>query len=160
MSVDAAGLPQPGFYSYPSSLPSGLSLGDAESTARAPAASSSGSSSSASGSGTSPAAAPISPYQQAYANLEQADTAELMSVSLGSSGSAQSNIASVLQQAAALQQQQIAAQQQAAQQASSGAPAIQAPSVPNYTSIVQQSDANASSDLSNGTLGASIDTTA
>jgi len=152
MSVDATGLPQPGFYSYPSSLPRGLSMGDAETTASAPPA--------AGASASSSPSASASPYAQAYANLEQADTAELMNVSFGSSSNAQSNIASVLQQAAALQQQQIAAQQQAAQDAASAAPAIQAPSTPSYTSIVQSSDANAANDLGNGTLGASIDTTA
>ncbi len=148
MSVDAASLPQPGFYSYSSSLPTGLNYGSALSTGTAPA----GSSSTA---GSSTAA---TSYQQAYASLEQQDTAELLSVSFGSAQSAQSNIASVLAQASALQQQQQAAAQQAAAQAATTP--ITAPSIPTMTSVLQTSDANANSDLSNGTLGASVDTLA
>jgi hypothetical protein len=151
MSVDSTSLPQPGFYASPSLLPSGLASGSA--TAPGPGAS-------GASAGTSGATAAQSTYQQSFDNLMQADTAELMSVSFGSAQSAQSNVASVLAQASALQQQQIAAQQQAAADASSAAPSIQAPVVPTMASIVQASNGAASSDLSNGTLGASIDTTA
>jgi hypothetical protein len=98
-----------------------------------------------------------SPYQTAYDNLMQQDTADLLQVTFGSAANAQTNVSSVLAQAAALQQQQIAAQQQA----QSAAPAaITAPTVPTLTSVIQQSDSSASSDLSQGTLGASIDTSA
>ncbi|HEX3550663.1 MAG TPA: hypothetical protein VHT53_09810 [Candidatus Elarobacter sp.] len=150
MSVDSASLPQPGFYSYPSSLPTGLSRGSAASTGTASATSSS---SSAAGSGSS-AAATVNPYQAAYASLQQQDTAELMQVTLGSAQSAQANVASVLAQAAALQQQEAASPPQAT------TVPITMPSVPSMTSIVQQTTTNANSDIANGTLGASIDTTA
>jgi hypothetical protein len=105
----------------------------------------------------SSAAPAQSPYQSAYDTLVQQDTAELLQVSLGSQADAQSNLASVLAQAAALQQQQLAAQQRAQ---TAAPPAITAPSVPSLTSLLQQSDANASGDLSKGTLGASVDTSA
>ena len=109
--------------------------------------------------GTSSAAtAPAqSPYQSAYDDLVQQDTAELLQVSFGSQADAQSNLASVLAQAAALQRQQLAAQQQAQ---SAAPPPIAAPSVPTLTSLLQQSDGDASGDLAQGTLGASVDTTA
>lgn len=142
MSVSATGsssLPDPGFYGYPSSA-----------SASSPAQDASG--------GAPAAAAPAqSSYQTAYDNLLQQDTADLLQVSFGSSSDAQANIASVLAQATALQQQQLAAQRQAQ---TAAAPAIAAPSAPTLTSVIQQSDGNAASDLSNGTLGASIDTSA
>ena len=132
MSVGSTSLPQPGFYSSPSSLPTGLANGDA------------------------PASAPTSaqnPYQAAFANLKAYDTAELMSVSFGSAQNAESNVESVLAQAAALQQKSATVQQPVA-------PAIVVPTVPTLASIQASSNGNASSDLSNGTLGASIDATA
>jgi hypothetical protein len=153
MSVSATGsssLPDPGFYAYPSTS--------------AAADASSSSSSSASGTASTPAGtssaatAPVqSPYQSAYDDLVQQDTAELLQVSFGSQADAQSNLASVLAQAAALQRQQLAAQQQAQ---SAPPPPIAAPAVPTLTSLLQQSDGDASSDLAQGTLGASIDTSA
>ncbi len=153
MTVSATGsspLPDPGFYAYPatsaatavSSPPSGTAAGSAS-----PPASTS-----------STSAAPAqSSYRSAYDDLVQQDTAELLQVSFGSSADAQSSLASVLAQAAALQQQQLAAQQQAQ---TAAPPAITAPSVPSLTSLLQQSDANANGDLSQGTLGASVDTSA
>ncbi len=151
MSVSATGsssLPDPGFYAYPStSAPADASSSSSASgTASAPAGTSSAA--------TAPAQ---SPYQSAYDDLVQQDTAELLQVSFGSQADAQSNLASVLAQAAALQRQQLAAQQQAQ---SAAPPPIAAPSVPTLTSLLQQSDGDASGDLAQGTLGASVDTTA
>jgi hypothetical protein len=151
MSVGAIGgspLPDPGYYDYPSTA----GAADASS-------SSSGSGTASASAGTSPAsAAPAqSPYRSAYDDLQQQDAAELLQVSFGSQADAQSNLASVLAQAAALQRQQLAAQQQAQ---TAAPPPIAAPAVPTLTSLLQQSDGNASSDLAQGTLGASVDTTA
>jgi hypothetical protein len=136
-SIGQTSLPDPGFYSSPSTLLAGLA---------------SDSSTSAAGTAT----AQPSSYQTAYSNLTQQDTAELLGVSFGSPDAAQSNVASVLAQAAALQQQQLAAQQQA-QVAAANVPAPPSVSVPTLTSVIQQSNANAYADISNGTLGASID---
>lgn len=140
-------LPDPGFYSSPSNLPSGLDSGSAPSSA--PSSTSSTSTPST-----------LNAYQQSYANLQQADAAELIAVSIGSADAAQSNVSNVLAQAAQLQQQQLAAQQAAAAAAASAAPAITAPAVPSYTDLVQQSDTNASQDLANGTLGSTVNTLA
>jgi hypothetical protein len=149
MSVSATGtspVPDPGYYGYPSASASSASSASGSSSASsAPAASG------------APAAPAQSPYQSAYDDLVQQDTAELLQVSFGSQADAQSNLASVLAQAAALQRQQLAAQQQAQ---TAAPPPITAPTVPTLTSLLQQSDGNASSDLEQGTLGASVDTTA
>jgi hypothetical protein len=102
---------------------------------------------------TTPATA-ISSYQSAYNSLLQQDASELLNVSLGSSSAASANVANVLAQAASLQQQQLAAQQQAQ---SAAPPPITAPAIPSLASVIQLSNSAASSDLSNGTLGASID---
>ena len=112
----------------------------------------------AGGSSTLPAGAPAQPssYQSAYSNLLQQDTAELLQVSFGSADAAQSNVSNVLAQAAALQQQQLAAQQQA-QVSAQNAPVPPSVPVPTLTSVIQQSNTNAYADISNGTLGASID---
>ena len=83
----------------------------------------------------------------------------MIQVSLASPDAAAANVSNVLAQAAALQQQELAAQQQA-QSAAANATVAAPPTVASLASVIQQSDANASSDLSNGTLGASIDTTA
>jgi len=107
--------------------------------------------------GATPAAAAVSPYRSAYDALMQQDAAELLQVSLGSASDAQSNVSNVLAQAAKLQQEQLAAQQQAQ---AAAPPPIAAPAVPSLASVIQQSNASASSDLSNGTLGASVDTLA
>jgi hypothetical protein len=104
-----------------------------------------------------PATATVSPYQSAYDALLQQDAAELLQLSLGSATAAASNVSNVLAQAAALQQEQLAAQQQAQ---AAPPPPIAEPAVPTLASVIQQSNASASSDLSNGTLGASIDTLA
>jgi hypothetical protein len=136
-SVGQSALPDPGFYSSSSTLPPGLATG-----------------SSASAAGTT--AAQPSAYQSAYSNLLQQDTAELLQVSFGSADAAQSNVSNVLAQAAALQQQELAAQQQA-QVAAANVPAPASVPVPTLTSMIQQSNANAYADISNGTLGASID---
>jgi hypothetical protein len=138
--VGQSSLPDPGFYNSPSTLPAGLASG-----------SSSGPSTSAAGTAAQP-----SSYQSAYSNLLQQDTAELLQVSFGSADAAQSNVSNVLAQAAALQQQELAAQQQA-QTAAANVPAPSTVSVPTLTSIIQQSNANAYANMSNGTLGASID---
>jgi hypothetical protein len=138
-SVGQSTLPGPGFYSSPSTLPAGLASGSSTSAAGTPAQTSS-----------------TSAYQSAYSNLLQQDTAELLQVSFGSADAAQSNVSNVLAQAAALQQQGLAAQQQA-QVAAENAPSPPTVSVPTLTSIIQQSNANAYANMSNGTLGASID---
>ncbi len=151
MSVSATGssaLPDPGFYSYPSSA-AALS---APATSSSPAAPSS-----SAASGSSAAPTQISSYQTAYDSLMQQDTSELLEVTFDSAAAADANVDDVLAQAAALQQQQLAAQQQAQ---TAPPPAITVPTVPSFASVVQQSDGSAGSDLANGTIGASIDTTA
>jgi hypothetical protein len=101
-----------------------------------------------------------------------------MNVSLGSTANAQSNLASVLAQAAALQDQQLAAQQQqasadadAAVQSSSsstsgssgsssstGSSSSDPLSLPTLQSLFDQSDSDASANLSNyQSSGSSID---
>jgi len=149
-------LPDPGFYTSPSSLPTGLSGGSASSTASSAAAATASSAATSSAAGTP---AQISPYLTEYNTLQQQDAAELIQVSLASPDAAQANVADVLAQAAALQQQQLAAQQQA-QSTAANATITAPPAVPSLESLIQQSDANANSDLSNGTLGASIDASA
>ncbi len=148
--IGGSSLPDPGFFSYPStSSESGSATAASSASSAAPSTGSAVSST-----GPTAAAAAQNPYQSAYANLVQQDTAELLQVSFGSSSDAQSNVASVLAQAAALQQQQLAAQQQA--QTAAPAP-ITAPVTATLAGVLQQSDAGARSDLANGTLGASID---
>jgi hypothetical protein len=85
-----------------------------------------------------------------------------MQVSLGSTANAQSNLASVLAQAAALQDQQVAAQQQAAASADSAVQSSSSASdplsLPTLQSLFDQSDSDASSNLSNyQSSGSSID---
>lgn len=146
--MDATSLPTPAFYSYPSTLPSGLGAGSA-SSATAAGSSSSG-------------------YESEYDTLQTDDAEELMNVSLGSTANAQSNLASVLAQAAALQDSQVAAQQQ--QAASDADAAVQSStssagssntdqvSVPTFQSIVDASNGDASTNLGNyQTSGSSID---
>lgn len=170
MSVDAVSGPDPSFYSYPSTLPSALTV---------PAASSSSSASAATSTASSASGSPLSAYESEYDTLQQDDAEELMQVSLGSTANAQSNLASVLAQAAALQDQQLAAQQQ--QAAASADAAVQSSSsttgssstsssstssssasdplsLPSLQSLFDQSDSDASSNLSNyQSSGSSID---
>lgn len=151
MSVGSIGsLPDPGYYSSPSTLPAGLSGGSATGSTISQAASATSSSATA--------AAAVSPYQTAYANLQEQDAAELIQVSTSTAGAAQTNVSNVLAQAAALQAQQLATQQAAAATASAAAPAITAVSLPSLTSLIQQSDTNANNDIANGTLGSSVST--
>jgi hypothetical protein len=153
MSVGSIGsLPDPGFYNSPSTLPAGLSGGSAGTSAISRAASATSASAA-----TAPA---VSPYQTAYANLQEQDAAELIGVSTGSADAAQANVSNVLAQAAQLQAQQLATQQAAAARASAAAPSIANVSVPSLTSLIQQSDTNAGNDLANGTLGSSVNTVA
>jgi hypothetical protein len=134
VSVDAiGGSSVPGFYSYPS-VPASTAASSASSSST------------------------ISPYVSEYDTLLQQDASELLDVSLGTPAAAASNVSSVLAQAAALQAQQLAAQRQTA--ATASVPTIATPAVPTLSSIQQQSDTDASTDLSNGTLGASIDASA
>ena len=164
MSVDAVSGPDPAFYSYPSTLPPGVG-GAASSSSTASASATSAASPSAS-------AAPLSSYQAEFATLQQDDAAELMQVSLGSTANGQSNVASVLAQAAALQAQQSAAQQ--AQAAASADAAVQSStssttgsstssstdplSLPTLQSLFDQSNSDASTNLSNyQSSGSSID---
>jgi hypothetical protein len=74
MSVDATSGPSPAFYSYPSTLPSALTMPIASSSQ--PAASA--------GSTASSSAPALSPYQTDFDTLQQDDAAELLQVSLGS----------------------------------------------------------------------------
>ncbi|HEX3466923.1 MAG TPA: hypothetical protein VHT05_02365 [Candidatus Elarobacter sp.] len=152
MSVDATSLPSPAFYSYPSSLPAGLTAGPATSSA---APSSASTSTSASSSST---ASPLSAYEAEFDTLQTDDAEELMNVSLGSTANAQSNLASVLAQAAALQDAQRSAQQQQASTDADAAVQSSALGVPTLQSIVSQSDGDASTNLGNyQTSGSSID---
>jgi hypothetical protein len=163
MSVGAVSGPDPAFYSYPSTLPPSLT-----------AAASSSSASAVSSATSSAAATPLSSYQAEFDTLQQDDAAELLQVSLGSTANAQSNVASVLAQAAALQSQQLAAQQQqdaasaqAAVQSSTGSTTDSSTStssssdpltLPTLQSLFDQSDSDASANLSNyQSSGSSID---
>jgi pilus assembly protein FimV len=172
-SVGSTSLPDPAFYGYTPSVPTGLAYGDPAAPGSGSGASSSSgtassSGSSASGSGASSAApgssAAVSPYVAEYATLQQQDAAELLQVSLGTPAAAQSNIASVLAQAAALQSQQIAAQQQAAAAAAQTDSAASAPdplsAIPSFESIVGQSDQDAASAMNGSGTGSNVDTLA
>ncbi len=174
-SVGSTSLPDPAFYGYTPSVPTGLAYGDAP----APGSSSTGAASSSSGtgpssgtsassgsasSGTTASSAAVSPYAAEYATLQQQDAAELLQVSLGTPAAAQSNVASVLAQAAALQSQQVAAQQQAAAAAAQTDSAASAPdplsAIPSFESIVGQSDQDAASAMNGTGTGSNVDTLA
>jgi hypothetical protein len=177
-SVGSGSLPDPAFYGYTPSVPTGLAYGDApapgsgssaasSSSGTASSSGSSASGSSASGSSASGAtgsSAAVSPYVAEYATLQQQDAAELLQVSLGTPAAAQSNVASVLAQAAALQSQQIAAQQQAAATAAQTDSAASAPdplsAIPSFESIVGQSDQDAASAMNGTGTGSNVDTLA
>ena len=171
-SVGSTSLPDPAFYGYTPSVPSGLAYGDAaapgsSSTGTASSSSATGSSSgtaTSSSSGSAASTAAVSPYVAEYATLQQQDAAELLQVSLGTPAAAQSNVASVLAQAAALQSQQIAAQQQAAAAAAQTDSAASAPdplgAIPSFESIVGQSDQNAASAMNGTGTGSNVDTLA
>ena len=144
MSVGAIG-PDPGFFTSPSTLPAGLAGGSAVGPTGGAASS-------------TPSGSAVSSYQTAYNNLTIQDNIELIQVSTASPDAAASNVSNVLAQAAKLQQQELAAQQAA--QASAGNAPITAPAIPSLTSMKQQSDSLAASDLANGTIGALVDTSA
>ncbi|MBV8602888.1 MAG: hypothetical protein JO359_15095 [Candidatus Eremiobacteraeota bacterium] len=137
--MSTTGVSNPAFYSYPSSLPAGIE-----------------SSTSTSSTGGSSSSTKTSPYEAAYANLQQYDAQELFQVTFGTPEAAQANIASVLSQWAAIQDGQNAARRQSvlneANNAIQGTPpatsSFTAPAVPSLTDVIGQSDQTANAVLS------------
>jgi len=131
--MSTTGIASPAFYSYPNNLPSGIEPSGA----------------------SAPASPQQSPYQAAYASLQQYDAQELFGVTFGTPEAAQANVAGVLAQWAAIQDGQNAARQQSvlneANNAIAGTPpptsTFAAPTVPSLQDVIGQSDNTANAVL-------------